>query len=183
MQRELAATDVHHVQTIVDNFSILGLPKGSLFFKFFLLLPIRLHMKKFILSALVLTSLVSCSSSRPITATSNVIGHDKGEACERNVLFIIPLSTDRGVHKAAKNGSLETISTVDSESFYSFFYNSTCTIVHGHKSSPQVKQTEVLVQESLASEVEQEKSEPQAEPQVEVIPELPPVPTDEEVSE
>lgn len=140
-------------------------------------------MKKIILLSFVLTSLVSCSSSLPISATSNVVGNDKGEACERNLLFIIPLSIDRGVHRAAKNGKLETISTVDSESFYSLFYNSTCTIVHGHKASPQVKQTEVLVQESLASEVEQEKSEPQAEPQVEVIPELPPVPSDEEVSE
>lgn len=136
-------------------------------------------MKKLILLILVLTFLVSCSSSQPITATSNVVGHDRGEACERNILFIIPLSIDRGVYKAAKNGKLETISTVDYESFHSFFYNFVCTVVHGHKASPQVKQTEVLVQESIASEVEQEKPEPQ----VEVIPELPPVPADEEVSE
>ena len=87
-------------------------------------------------SALVLSLslfLASCSSHRPITATSNKVGAMKGEACSRNILFIIPLSNNESIYKAAKDGGITEISTVDRETFVSLIYNSFCTVVHGNK--------------------------------------------------
>ncbi len=75
----------------------------------------------------------SCSSHRPITATSNKVGEIKGEACSRNILFIIPLSNNESIYEAAKNGEISEISTVDRETFVSLIYNSFCTVVHGNK--------------------------------------------------
>lgn len=79
------------------------------------------------------------SCAHPIAATSNKVGHDQGKACSRNLLFIIPLGTDASIHRAAVDGDLETISTVDSEGFYTGIYNQTCTVVHGHKAAAKAQ--------------------------------------------
>lgn len=87
------------------------------------------------LTALMMSLLVlaSCSTAGPITATSNKVGNVKGEACMRNILFIIPLSLDNSIYAAAKDGNLTDITTVDQHSFTSIIYNSRCTVVHGNK--------------------------------------------------
>lgn len=76
---------------------------------------------------------VSCSTHRPITATSNAVAATRGEACQKNILFIIPLETDSTIYTAAQKGGIKNISTVDSEAFTSIIYNSQCTIVRGSK--------------------------------------------------
>lgn len=87
------------------------------------------------LSVLMMSLLVlaSCSTAGPITATSNKVGEAKGEACMRNILFIIPLSLDNTIYSAAKDGDIKEISTVDHHAFTSIIYNSRCTVVHGNK--------------------------------------------------
>ncbi len=90
-------------------------------------------MKITMLMMSLLLFLASCSSAGPITATSNKVGDVKGEACSRNILFLIPLSLDDSIHSAAKAGGLSLISTVDHHSFTSIIYNSRCTVVHGDK--------------------------------------------------
>lgn len=58
--------------------------------------------------------LVGCTTVAPLTATSNPLGSKVGEATG-TYLFGIPLSfnIDLGVQKAAQNGGISKISTVD----------------------------------------------------------------------
>lgn len=84
-----------------------------------------------IVVAAFLTS--ACSMTRPISATSNQVAGTRGEACEKNILFIIPLATDSSIYAAAQQGGIKTISTVDAEYFTSGIYNTQCTIVRGSK--------------------------------------------------
>ena len=70
---------------------------------------------------------------RPVTATSNKVGDLKGEACQKNLFFLIPLSNDASIHTAATKVGMKEISTVDSSSFVSIIYNEFCTVVHGNK--------------------------------------------------
>lgn len=88
---------------------------------------------KVILTALAILSLSSCSTMHPISATANVVGSDKGKACQADILGFIPLSTDNSIYKAARNGGVKKIATVDAEIFWSWFYNERCTIVRGNK--------------------------------------------------
>lgn len=90
-------------------------------------------MKNTMILLSLLLILASCSTAGPITATSNKVGNSKGEACSRNILFIIPLSLDDSIYSAVKDGGLSLISTVDHHSFTSILYNSRCTVVHGEK--------------------------------------------------
>ena len=74
----------------------------------------------------------SCTTIRPITATSNNVGNKKGEACHATILGFIPISGDDvSIYKAAKNGGIKQISTVDSEAFWALIYNKFCTVVRG----------------------------------------------------
>lgn len=75
----------------------------------------------------------ACSSTRPISATSNAVSGSVGESCQKNILFIIPLETDSSIYSAAKKGGIKSISTVDAEYFTSIIYNSQCTVVRGSK--------------------------------------------------
>lgn len=90
-------------------------------------------MKKILSLGLLLVIISSCTTSLPITATSNKLGSNKGEACLKNLFLIIPLETDASIYKAAQNGNISEITTVDHEGFFSFIYNSSCTIVRGNK--------------------------------------------------
>ena len=88
-------------------------------------------MKRIIL-ALSALAFTSCTTVAPITATSNVIGSTKGEACYTNLFGFIPLSgNDVSIYKAAKTGGVKQISTVDAEVFWSGIYNKYCTVVRG----------------------------------------------------
>jgi len=81
---------------------------------------------------LILSSLGACTFTTPIAVTSNKIGDKVGKACSRTLLFI-PFSSenDSSTYKAAKNGKIDTISTVDHEAFFTGIYNSRCTVVRG----------------------------------------------------
>lgn len=111
-------------------------------------------------TALMLSTLLvlaGCSSAGPLTATSNKVAHSKGEACKRDILFFIPLSTDNSIYSAAKEGRISKISTVDQHSFISIFYNTHCTVVRGSKdeSEPKVEvKVEKVVEESAKPKVE-----------------------------
>lgn len=56
----------------------------------------------------------SCSSTQPITATSNPVGNKCGVAQTTVVLGIFGGSADNGINTAAKNGGITRISHVDS---------------------------------------------------------------------
>ncbi|MES2526538.1 MAG: TRL domain-containing protein [Bdellovibrionota bacterium] len=114
-------------------------------------------------SLITLTSLIflaSCASRGPITATSNELGSSKGEACKRNILFILPLSTDNSIYSAAKEGKIAKISTVDHHDFISIFYNTHCTVVHGSKDEAELKIEKIEKVEKPIEEVKVEKVVP-----------------------
>lgn len=73
-------------------------------------------MKKYILATLVGAAMVvlsSCSVTYPGIATSNPIGKKTGVA-ERTIFFNLAFgTTDVGIEKAAKNGGITKIATVD----------------------------------------------------------------------
>ena len=56
---------------------------------------------------------ISCSSTRPITATSNPVGNKVGIAKMTKVLGIFGGKDDMGINTAAKNGGISRISHVD----------------------------------------------------------------------
>lgn len=88
-------------------------------------------MKKITFAMLFSLALNACTTARPIAATSNTLGSDKGVACAINILGFIPLETDATIYKAASKGNITKITTVDYEGFYSGFYNKECTVVRG----------------------------------------------------
>jgi len=61
---------------------------------------------------------VSCSSTRPIAATSNPVGNKCGEATSKTILGFGG-NSNMGINAAAKNGGITKISHVDG-STYSF---------------------------------------------------------------
>lgn len=56
----------------------------------------------------------SCSTTTPVTATSNPVGNKCGIAQTATVLTFFGGSADCGINKAAKNGGITRISHVDS---------------------------------------------------------------------
>ncbi len=88
-------------------------------------------MKKIIIMLGALGFMSGCTSMGPIAATSNPVGAKKGTACAQRA-FGFPLSTDASIYKAARNGGVSKISTVDSYSFgIPVLYSTNCTTVHG----------------------------------------------------
>lgn len=78
-------------------------------------------MKKTIKLAVAIVSavmLASCSTTTPITATSNPVGNKCGEASTTRILCFGG-SANIGINAAAKNGGITKISHVD-QSTYSF---------------------------------------------------------------
>ncbi len=91
-------------------------------------------MKKIILtivcSAMAL-ALISCSTTVPFAATSNPVGSKMGQS-QIAYILIFPISNDAGIYKAAKNGGISKISTVDIKYTNILnFYRSMDTIVSG----------------------------------------------------
>lgn len=73
-------------------------------------------MKKLIKSVLccgILLAAASCSTTTPVTATSNPVGNKCGEAKATRFLTVFGGSADCGINKAAKNGGITKISHVD----------------------------------------------------------------------
>ncbi|MBR0099014.1 MAG: hypothetical protein IJP90_04800 [Treponema sp.] len=91
-------------------------------------------MKKLFAIATVALGLafMSCSSYRPVSAGAGTVGAKHGEATAAKLFGFIPLSSDNTMLKAAQNGGIEHIATVD-QKYFSFLglYTSVTTIVTG----------------------------------------------------
>ena len=74
-------------------------------------------MKKMFVAAFVCaamcTMFTSCTTTSPITATSNPVGNKCGEATATCILGIFGGSANNGINAAAKNGGITKISHVD----------------------------------------------------------------------
>ena len=83
-----------------------------------------------IVAALILFA--SCSTVTPVCATSNPVGSKVGEATATYLFGYIPLgSCDMGIQKAAKQGGITLISTVDSKVSAGLFTTKITTVVTG----------------------------------------------------
>jgi len=68
---------------------------------------------KLLLACGILFVAASCSTTTPVTATSNPVGNKCGIAQTTRFLTIFGGSADCGINKAAKNGGITKISHVD----------------------------------------------------------------------
>ena len=90
--------------------------------------------KKLLIAGVLLTSsflFSSCEITRPIAATSNPVGTKKGTSSTIGILMFPPFvgTGDTGVEKAAKNGNITKISTVDyTEQWFIIFRRWYCTV-------------------------------------------------------
>ncbi len=74
----------------------------------------------------------SCTSYTPIAAGSGTVGEKRGEATCATLLGWIPLGSDNSMLKAAQNGGIKHIATVDRKTFnFLGLYSSVTTIVTG----------------------------------------------------
>ena len=70
--------------------------------------------KLFIVACAAATiALSSCSLTLPVNATSNAVGSKVGTASATGYLGILFFNQDASIQKAAKNGGISKISTVD----------------------------------------------------------------------
>jgi hypothetical protein len=77
-------------------------------------------MKRIILcvfAGIMLLALAGCMTVSPVAATSNPLGSKVGQAKTFYLFSVIPFSGDHGIAKAARNGGITLISTVDSRRF------------------------------------------------------------------
>ncbi|HAK68509.1 MAG TPA: hypothetical protein DEO40_00135 [Treponema sp.] len=92
-------------------------------------------MKKLLLPALAsLIVLAGCTSTKPITATSNELGPLVGTATAGYLFGFIPIpfNQDHGIARAAREGGITKISTVDEKTFnFPGIWRSTTTVVTG----------------------------------------------------
>lgn len=91
-------------------------------------------MKKIIpvLAACACFALASCATITPITATSNPVGSKVGEASASYLFGAFQLgNADMGIQKAAKNGGIKLISTVDQKVSSGLFVTKVTTVVTG----------------------------------------------------
>ena len=77
-------------------------------------------------------SLTACTSFTPLAAGSGEVAVKHGEASQATLFGFIPLSTNCTILKAAQNGGIKHIATVDIKHFsFLGLYNSKTTIVIG----------------------------------------------------
>ena len=89
----------------------------------------RLSLASFIFVTLFLLS--SCEITRPICATSNPIGNKKGKSTAIGILMFPPFagSGNAGIERAAKDGNITKISTVDYQyQWFLLFQKWTCIV-------------------------------------------------------
>ena len=70
-------------------------------------------MKKLFVAAALATALTSCSLTLPAAATSNPVGKKVGTATATGYLGVLFFGADASIQKAAQNGGITKISTVD----------------------------------------------------------------------
>lgn len=66
--------------------------------------------------------LCSCSITTPVAATSNPIGSKVGTAKSTQIIGFFPDGGDMSIKKAAKNGGITKVSTVDFKQSMVFLY-------------------------------------------------------------
>ncbi|HOA28884.1 MAG: protein trl (tRNA-associated locus protein) [Candidatus Cloacimonetes bacterium] len=83
--------------------------------------------------AIALTLLLSaCTMNRPVCATSNPLGNKTGVYVRKSFLFFPSrANTDAAIQKAAENGGITRISTVDYNVTFFLFFTEYRTIVRG----------------------------------------------------
>lgn len=72
-----------------------------------------MKLKVLFISILCAFALSSCSITMPISATSNTLGTKKGESEGTCFFGVMCFNVDASIQKAAKNGGITKISTVD----------------------------------------------------------------------
>jgi len=73
-------------------------------------------MKKLLLFSIVSLFFTSCALTLPVTATSNQVGDKVGMSKAQGYLGFLWFDQDASIQKAAKNGGITTVSTVDIKS-------------------------------------------------------------------
>jgi hypothetical protein len=88
-------------------------------------------LKSFGIILIVSLFLTSCELTVPVAATSNPIGNKRGQSTALGILMFPPFvgTGNAGIEKAAQNGGIKNISTVDyTKTFYFLFTTWTCTV-------------------------------------------------------
>lgn len=91
-------------------------------------------MKKFgtaLFGAICGLTMIACTSITPICAGSGNVGERRGEATTVVLFGFLPLGGDNSILKAAKDGGITHIATVDKKVFSLGFYTSVTTVVTG----------------------------------------------------
>ncbi|PLX06440.1 MAG: protein trl (tRNA-associated locus protein) [Marinilabiliales bacterium] len=86
---------------------------------------------KYILVIATAIVLTSCSVSGPLLVTDNPSGPKRGEATYKVILGFPPINGDRSIKKAAENGGITKIATVDYRVYGGLFVKKHTTIVTG----------------------------------------------------
>ncbi len=74
----------------------------------------------------------SCTTYRPVAASSGVVGEKKGEASASYILYF-PLNQNNSMLEAANNGGIKNVATVDQKVFTVLgLYTKVTTIVTGN---------------------------------------------------
>ncbi|MBI4977532.1 MAG: hypothetical protein HZC28_08625 [Spirochaetes bacterium] len=91
----------------------------------------------FLLSAILMMTILGCASIRPFTATANPVGKKVGVAQASHLwlpIFPIPIpldENDTGIQKAAQSAGITRISTIDVKFYWWVFGWTEYTIVTG----------------------------------------------------
>lgn len=85
-----------------------------------------------LITSAALLIMSACTLNRPICATSNPLGSKVGVYTQKSILFFAPIcNTDAAIQKAAANGGITKISTVDHNITFFLFFSEYRTIVNG----------------------------------------------------
>ena len=98
------------------------------------------NLKRITLGVLLTGALYSCSTTYPVAVTNNPAGPKRGVAYKKIVFGIAFGHTDLGIIKAAKQGGIDKIGSVDFKVRKGLFVAKYTTIVMGE--GPGVKEEE-----------------------------------------
>jgi len=91
------------------------------------------QLAKLLAVVLLLVIISSCTVNKPICATSNPLGEKQGVYSQISILGIPPVANQNAaIAKAAENGGITNISTVDYNTTFLFFLIKYETIVTGN---------------------------------------------------
>ena len=91
------------------------------------------QLAKLLAVVLLLVIISSCTMNKPICATSNPLGEKQGVYSQISILGIPPIANkNAAIAKAAENGGITNISTVDYNTTFLFFLIKYETIVTGN---------------------------------------------------